>query len=308
MKSFSTLLVFGLIICCIGACADPDKSPILTFEKLGKGAYVKLLESAGSETVNLFDPQSFEFDYSVEFVDIDQGNTVSEFRLEMLYIDNNQSNGDKSAGPNVWKTFSSGEFDTTERGFKGKQDIKITLNDFLSTTGVTVDDLLSGDQFRIKSYLVTNDGTTFGADNSSAAVNGDAFGGFFDVSFVAKCPTGLSGTYPFETTSIWCPEGNTATGEVTISSSGGESYAFDDWSFGSYKLCYDTTTDDWGSLKFEDICNKVSFVGLDDKFGNKWSFDSSVDGEKWTIEWSNNFGESGTTVITNPDGDWPFGL
>ena len=54
--------------------------------------------------------------------------------------------------------------------------------------GLSADDLAAGDQFEFDGSVTTTDGRTFGAENSSAAVNGSAFAGHFDFTVKATCP------------------------------------------------------------------------------------------------------------------------
>ena len=56
------------------SCADDDLSPILTFDKAGKGAYAKLLNESAQE-LDLANLSAAQYSYCVEFVDIDAGNT-----------------------------------------------------------------------------------------------------------------------------------------------------------------------------------------------------------------------------------------
>ncbi|MEZ4994234.1 MAG: hypothetical protein R2824_27675 [Saprospiraceae bacterium] len=91
-------------------------------------------------------------------------------------------------------------------------------------------------------------------------------------------------------------------GSVTINALGGGAYSFSDWSFGSYVACYGGTNSNWGSLQFTDVCETVSFTGFTDAFGDTWTFDQTIEGEEWTITWSNTYGEAGKTVIYKPGG------
>ena len=72
-------------------------------------------------------------------------------------------------------------------------------------------------------------------------------------------------------------------------------------------MCYEGGNATGGDLAFTDVCAVGSFTGFTDSFGDTWTFTSSVDGTEWTIEWVNTYGESATSVLTNPNG-WPFTL
>lgn len=168
------------------SCADDSLSPIITFDKAGKGAYVKLISETPRE-LDLMNLGAASYSYDVEFVDIEQGNLVSQYDLKVSFVDNNPVNGDKTSGPTDLRNISSGEFTTTERGFKGAS-ISISLSELLSLFGLTADDLLANDQFRFQGFVILTDGQVFGASNSSAAVNGSAFQGHFNYTLKATCP------------------------------------------------------------------------------------------------------------------------
>lgn len=168
------------------SCADDELSPILTFDKAGKGAYAKLLNESAPE-LDLANLGAAKYSYCVEFVDIDAGNTVSQYDINVTYVDNNPSNGDKGAGPINLRSISSGEFNSTDRNFKGSC-IDITLSELLTAFGLTADDLIANDQFRFNTTVTTNEGNTYGGSNSDSDVNGSAFGGHFDYTLKATCP------------------------------------------------------------------------------------------------------------------------
>jgi len=202
-------IAFLASIVMLFSCADDNLSPILTFDKAGKGAYAKLLNETAPE-LDLADLGAAKYSYCVEFVDIDAGNTVSQYDINVTYVDNNPSNGDKGAGPINLRSISSGEFNSTDRNFKGSC-IDITLSELLSAFGLSADDLIANDQFKFNTTVTTNEGATYGAANSDSDVNGSAFGGHFDYTLKATCPlneTIFTGNY----TMNYIDKGNEAFG------------------------------------------------------------------------------------------------
>ncbi len=306
MKRLSLLLVVGLMI--LTSCADENKKPIITFDDSIKGAYVRLLSETARD-INLFDIAGSVYTYSVEFVDLDQGNLISEYNLDVTFRDNNPSNGLSGAGPTRFRSYASSEFGTTDRGFKGIDNISISATELLSFFNLTTDDLLPGDQFVFNGTVVTTDGAVYGFSNSTAAVNGSAFQGHFDFTMSASCPTNLAGTYDATTIDTWCGDTNPYTVPVTftLTSSG---YNIDDFSFGAYEVCYggrspyDPGSLPLGNLRMVDVCNMITITGAS-QWGEIYTWHSLVaDGTSLTVEWSNDYGEAGTSVITNPNG-WP---
>lgn len=170
-------------------------------------------------------------------------------------------------------------------------EVKFSLNELLDLAGLTEEELSAGDSWNF-SYLINNS-------------LGDVWKVAGETVFTYTCPTDLAGTYDYELVASWC--GSTSTGTVTIVDEGSGSYSFDDFSFGSYPLCYDGfLPPNWGELQFAEICGQVSFTGFKDAYGDVWAFSHSVNGTEWTVEWENAaYGESAKAVITNPDG-WGF--
>ncbi len=300
------LLFFGAILILATSCKDDDLAPIATFDNAEKGAYVRVVEQ-GNTLVNLLDVAGSAFTYSVEFVDLEQGGLVSEYRLQLIYDDNNPSNGDNSAGPIEFRSWSSSEFETTATGHKGLSNITITGPEVIAAAGTTADQVLAGDNFRLVGSVTTSEGATYTASNSSATVNGAAFRGFFNFTMPAACPSDLAGSFAHTSDDSWCGSGPVPDGTVDIVALGGGVYTFNDFSFGAYGPCYGSTADQ-PTLTFTEVCTVVSFTGFVDSFGDTWTYDSDIDGAVWRIAWENTYGESGQTFITNPSGAWPFTL
>lgn len=180
------LIILGVVGMLLTSCKDEALAPIITFDQAGKGAYVKLLSETPRE-LDLANLSTAAYSYSAEFVDIDQGNLVADYTINATFVDNSPSNGDNSGGPIAVKTVSSSSFTSSDRGFKAV-DVSITLAELLSTFGLQADDLKANDQFRMTGAITLTDGQVFTAANSSAAVNGSAFGGHFNYTLTATCP------------------------------------------------------------------------------------------------------------------------
>lgn len=299
----SIFIVGGLLM--LFSCVDEELGPIITFDKAAKGAYVKLLQESDSRDINLFDIPGSSYTYSVEFRDAEGGTLVTEYRLDATFKDANPNKGgDDSKGPDVFRTFSSSEFEDTPDGFKGLSNITITANDLISWAGLTADELGPGDQFVIDGTISTTNGSVHNFDNSSAAVNGSAFGGHFRFNLTASCPTELAGTYDVVVQDTWCGDVPLPNAQVTLTLTA-SGYDIDDFSLGAYDNCYgEGSTKPGGSLRMVDVCNGITITGAsrwDEVY--TWS-DLTVDGNNLTITWTNDYGEGGTSTIINPNG-WP---
>ena len=189
--------------------------------------------------------------------------------------------------------------------------VNVSLSDAISGLGVTLDDVKVGDNFNFSFESTTSTGT-YTTGNS--------------LSVDASCPSELAGTYAAVTTVTsqgagigWddCA-GNTWEGNVYFESSASGVYTIltdnptgdDKWndpSMGAYYACYGTA--DAGSLPGGDLlvnelCNTISISGAS-QWGEIWSFDKvEVNGNELTLTITNDYGEGGITVLTNPNG-WP---
>ncbi len=182
-KKLPIVSFFAALMLLTVSCADEDLKPILTFDQVGKGAYVRLLELiSGEYDLNNFDNSSYE--YTIEFVDLEQGNLVSQYNLMVSFDDKDGTLSD----PVQYRTWSSGDFTDNANGFKGLANIQIPIKDVASLFGLGLADLAAGDQFHFDGSVTTTDGRTFGFENSTAAVNGSAFAGHFDFTVKATCP------------------------------------------------------------------------------------------------------------------------
>lgn len=304
MKKILIIMVVGLLG--FMGCKDEALAPIITFDQAGKGAYVRRIAETGSKLVNLLDINASKYGFSVELVDEQKGALISEYNINVTFSDKNPDiAGNKTSGPKLWKSYKAADFKDSKNGYKSVEGIEFTGPALLAFFGLAVSDVGPGDVFELKGSVVLTDGQVFTHDNSSAAVRGSAFAGHFNQDLTANCPSTLAGTYDYVGSAYFC--GGGATGKIKIVAAGGGSFNFDDWSFGSYPKCYGGLAANWGTLRFKEVCGKVSFTGFTDNYGDTWTFTSTVSGKDWTITYLNTYGEFGTAVIKHPTA-WPFTL
>lgn len=283
------------------ACEDPDKAPIVTFDSALHGIYPRLLSEEGALLVNLLSETEFNasnYSYTIEFVDDNAGQNVAEVYVELVY---SPATGDDLAAVEVVRIPAS-SLTPSENGFL-QTTIEVNSTTLASAVGRSYADFAAGDEFQISTVIVHNNGTEFRSTNSSSSVRGAAFQGQ-NSAFTRPlaCPSDLTGTFSATTTDIWC-NGGSVTVDVTIEALVGGSYVFNDWSLGAYSQCYGASSvANSRGIIFTDVCEVVSFTGFTDDFGDTWTFDSSVSGEEWTINWTNTYGESGNSVVTFPGG------
>lgn len=285
------------------ACEDADKAPIVTFDSAGHGIYARLLSTDGALLVNLLSETDFSssnYSFTVEFVDDAKSANVAEFYVELTYV---PVSGD-AVGPVEVTRIPASALTDAESGFK-QTTVEVNATTLAGLVGLSYADFAPGDQFNVEGVIVHNNGTEFRGSNSSSTVTGAAFQGLARFTRPLACPSELDQTVSYVTTDVWC-DGSTVTGTVDIVGQGGGRYIFSDWAFGAYGPCYGGGTAG-GDLHFTDVCEVVSFTGFTDSFGDTWTYDSSISGEEWTINWVNTYGEAANTVITFPGGV-PFTL
>lgn len=197
MKNLLYFLAVGLFM--FSSCADEELSPVITFEKAEKGAYPRLVQLVSGE-YDLANISGSAFAYEVEFVDEQQGDLVGQYDIYVSYTDNDASNGDNSQAQQLYQSFSSSEFKENDRGFKGL-DISLPLTDVAAKMGIDVNTISAGDIFAFSTEVIKTDGAKFTAANSSSAVRGSAFQGFFTFNSKATCPVSddrFSGSYTLD--------------------------------------------------------------------------------------------------------------
>ena len=236
LKNKILLFFLTLVVVFTYSCKDDDLAPIATFDDATKGAYVRLIDE-GDKLFNLLDVNGVNYCYNVEFVDNEQGTQVSEYQLQVTYDDNDASNGDNSAGPNVFRTFSSSDFSARASGFQGPSEICISAADILGAFGLSADDVSPGDNFNFAGTVTLNDGSSYGQSNSSSTVTGAAFRGHFNFTMPAACPSSLEGSFARTSVDSWCGSGPVEDGTIDIVAQGAGVYNFSDWSFGAYGPC-----------------------------------------------------------------------
>ena len=306
MKFYNKLLGLCAIILFVSACQDDERLPLVVLDTVEKGAYPRLIDES-DKLINLFDVAGSSYTYNIEFVDEEGGALIAAYVLDLVYDDNDPSNGDNSNGPTEFLRFTSSDFTMGANGFLQAPTVTITGSQAFQAAGVTEATVSAGDNFNFVGRVELTDGRVFSQSNSSATVVGPAFRGHFNFTMPASCPSDLTGTYEYASTNIWCG-GADQSGSVTVNARGGGVYDFSDWAFGAYIPCYGGGTAG-GSLTFTDVCLEVSFTGFTDSFGDTWTFTSSVDGNAWNIDWVNTYGESASSTVFYPGGaDWPITL
>lgn len=130
-----------------------------------------------------------------------------------------------------------------------------------------------------------------------------------------SCPSDLGGTYSFVATNIVrgpagvaaCGGTTSGTGTFTEGSTNGV-YESSDFSFGQF-ACAWADTPPGGTLRLNDVCDRLFFTGVD-KYGDSYSVSVvSVTATVLTFDWVNTYGDGGRVALTRTDSKtWPLTL
>ncbi len=309
-------------------CAD-EPLPFETWDELGKGGFSRL---TGTDNGTFFftDPDNSSFTMDLEYYSENNG---AEVAANEWYVRHRNNITGEISEQALVTTVSS--FGTNANSGLPSASVSFTLNDALAAMGKTIDDLNGGDDIIFDGFVILNDGSRFGPDNTGNSIQGGAgFDGIFRVIKPLLCTSNLAGTYDIITTATnqgvgigWdgC-EGNTWEGQLRIdavpgatgeywfytNSAADGSFLFD-MSLGAYASCYGTDAQgslpcsgDDGCLNIVDACNNLSWAGSS-QWGEVFSkAEVSVNGSELTFAWTNDYGEGGSSVITRTDGSsWP---
>lgn len=276
LLAFSALFIFS--------CAEDDFEgttyPVNAYEAKG-GALVEF-----SDVVNGF----FGFDFaSQKFAN----ESFVEFTVEKYAGEDVQS-------VDVMVKYNGVDLVLLETLSSLPATVRIDFTDLLPAVGVS------------ESAVVLGDLVTFSLENIKTASG--SFGTSNVIKAPVSCASELAGTFDYVSTELVaansttaCPAGE-VTGTVTFTAVGGGDYLVSDLGFGQYESsCWNDGPATSGGATFNDVCGKITTGGLDQyNLVYTWVI-TDVSGPNLSISWSNDYADSGKTVLTRPDGsDWPL--
>lgn len=174
--------------------------------------------------------------------------------------------------------------------------VNIQFTDLLADAGIDASSVMVGDQVK---FTLANVSGSYGSSRT--------------LNVPVSCASNLGGTYDFVSSNLVagnnpgaCPSGE-VTGTVTFTDQGGGTYLCSDLGFGQYESsCWSDGPATSGAATFTDVCGKITTGGLDQyNLTYVWVI-TSIDGPNMSIDWTNDYADSGSTVLTRTDGtDWP---
>lgn len=167
MKNFKYLVLFTLVACLSG-CSESDATVDEVFEGTTHGAVLRTL-SVNNPTFDFNDP-SAEWSVTVEVQDEEEGDLLSEVEV---YASHYRS-GSMVGSEELIKSIPASEFTTGENGLPvGK--IEVSLSEVLNNLGLSQEDYVNTDEFRIRLEYVMTDGRSFTNTDAGGTVLTSSF-------------------------------------------------------------------------------------------------------------------------------------
>ena len=318
MKRLNFSLLALLLIVLMG-CEEQERAfPEFGDGDVQTGAFARRI-SPIEGNFNFFDPAGSNVSFDVEFYDVNEGRDVAEYNWTATY--SIPDSMDSEIGPVEVLSIPASSFVTSEFGLPSTT-VTFNLAEVLEDLEIDQEDLNQGDQLRFRSTIVLNDGRTFDrANTGNNIITGRSFNSPFIVDQFVICPSDLSASVSYEQTTNPWPDGcgsQTLTGTQELVEESEGIYFVEDFSFGGYLACYDDSEPPGGnldedgipsaSLRLQEVCGRLQFIGTD-RYGDAWEVsDVVVDGNQLTFTWRSAYGESGRVTLTRAEGEWPDNL
>ncbi|WP_228853325.1 hypothetical protein [Aegicerativicinus sediminis] len=276
MKSYKYIYIFFAIAIFLQACVVEDgENPY--YPPTAYGVY-PIISDVQNGFFDIVDPSTAEIAFTI--APSESGGAESNGSGE---IQINFNGGDYINYANV------NSFPHTET---------VTLNEAAAATGVNVSSLTLDDSFSFRFYFQLVDGQEMTSGNV--------------LNVPMNCASTLAGTHTYVSTNLQatngfpCPTGE-VTGTVTFTDIGGGNYLVSDLGFGQYSSsCWDDSPATSSNAIFSDSCGKIISGGQDQYSLTYIWVITQVDGPDLYLSWTNDYGDSGNTVITREGGqDWP---
>ena len=270
--------------------------------------YPRKYDEEGSRIIYLKDSLEVDYSYNLEIVNDGDSREFDSYLLDVKYVDRDSSNGIIPSEFREFLKLDREEFRINELGFWEAEPIHINADKLLTKFDLSINQVSSNDYFIFKGSLIMNDGYIYNSDNTTFPSYRRSRGVFYDFNMPIECPEELVGYYHYETTNIWCDSTTTLTGVVSLEKLFNGEFSFDDWSFGAYTYCYGGFFS--FNLSFSSECGQADILTDNvDSFGDIWTISSIIQEDRWTLNWSNTYGESGTSTLFYPKGEsWPLSI
>ncbi|NAY93120.1 hypothetical protein GTQ34_14485 [Muricauda sp. JGD-17] len=150
----------------MAACSEDDKVTLFVQDNFTAGAILRTLDQTGA--LDMFD-EDVELTWSIQEQDREKGGLLDRVEITLSFNDNN-AGGNSSSGTALATITEFGSTDGLP-----SFDYRITFGELLNVVGLSVTDVLPGDQFVVDMELFLTDGRSFGADSTTGNVSGGSF-------------------------------------------------------------------------------------------------------------------------------------
>lgn len=300
----------------VSSCTD-FVDPVIPYSDFDTGAYLRTIERT-SDSFNFFDLNNSSFALILESVDANNGRDLVSVEVRVRHRRLIPDVGleylpELGSDDRLVLTLSESDFTANSESRFTRAAFSIPAIDAIAAVGLTSEDVEQGDVFEFRLVLTDKRGRVFSNHNRSSDVAG---GNFYDSPFfynvTVVCPSNLEGTFSYVTTGIAAGPGGNAgacgqsvSGEVELVQTSAAQYSISDASFGVFSCAWGDTPPG-GSLRLTDSCGLLQFAGTD-KYGDPYTITIvSNDGTSLTFNWSNAYGDGGTTTLTSQDENFVF--
>ncbi|MFD2035834.1 hypothetical protein ACFSKL_13610 [Belliella marina] len=317
MKNINkTYGLLATLILLVSSCAD-FVDPVIPYKDFDTGGYLRTIDRT-SDSFNFFDLPNSNFALILESVDANDGRDLVSVEVRVRHRRLIPDVGleylpELGVEDRLVLTLTESDFAANSESRFTRATFSIPAMDAIEAVGLSEDDIEQGDVFEFRLVLKDKKDRIFSDHNRSSDVAG---GNFYDSPFfynvTVVCPSDLDGTFSYVTTGISAgPGGNagacggTVSGEITLTQTSPAQYSLSDASFGVFGCAWGDTPPA-GSLRLTDACGFLQFAGTD-KYGDPYTITIvSNDGASLTFNWSNAYGDGGTTTLTSDDEDFVF--
>lgn len=304
--------ILGVLVLFI-ACEDSDKNPApydVGIDNVPSGAYLKTI--ASETAINLFDIPNAGFTVTLEHNDNADGTLLQDVTVFLSFDDKTVTGeDDKSVDEAVYTTLPASAFTS---GSKPTIVYVDATSDALAFLGLTEADLDGSDVISYRFQVNLTNGASFTNTNANAnIISEQAYASPFLYTATVVCPTDLAGTHSYVASNLVadnnpgnCPSGE-VTGTVTWTDLGGGEYSTTDLGYGQYEsTCWNDGPAASAGSTFTDACGLIVSGGTD-QYGLIYTWEiTDITGSVMTLNWTNDYADSGTAVITREGGaDWP---
>ena len=293
------------------SCTD-FVDPAIPYSGFETGLYLRTITAP--TPINYFALSTETMTIEVEAVDAENGKTIQEVAVFVA-----RRRGATVSTEASLTTIAGSSFAPTSESKYMRATISFSVSSAITAMGFTEADMNGGDFIEVRLAATDNQGRVFTNSNLSGDVaSGDYYASSFFYRVGLVCPSNLGGTYSYVTTNFQCDNcppsfpgvagcGASVSGTGTLTDQGGGKYAVTDATFGQYACAW--SDNPATGVVFNDACNKVSTSGTD-QYGLVYTFTIIAnDGASLTIDWANDYGDAGRTVLTRTDSrTWPLGL